>query len=104
LTPGTVDGFDQTFKPATLDGGFSELNIPAGFVPLYIANIDNNLFVIYAKKNAQKNATSIDGCGRSCLARSATSTPAPSIVALQGRTSSTTGCSARSWQNPGLNR
>jgi hypothetical protein len=35
LTPGTVDGFDQTFKPATLDGGFSELNIPAGFVPLY---------------------------------------------------------------------
>jgi uncharacterized protein (TIGR03118 family) len=52
---GTVEVFDKTFKPATLDGNFSDPNIPAGFAPFGIANIDNNLFVTYAKQNAQKN-------------------------------------------------
>lgn len=52
---GTVEVYDQTFKPATLDGNFSDPNIPAGFAPFGIANIDNNLYVTYAKQNAQKN-------------------------------------------------
>jgi uncharacterized protein (TIGR03118 family) len=52
---GTVEVYDNTFKPATLDGSFSDPNIPAGFAPFGIANIDNNLFVTYAKQNAQKN-------------------------------------------------
>ena len=51
----TVDVFDQTFASATLDGSFSDPDIPAGFAPFGIANIDNNLYVTYAKQNAQKN-------------------------------------------------
>ncbi|HEY2529422.1 MAG TPA: TIGR03118 family protein [Xanthobacteraceae bacterium] len=52
---GTVEVYDKTFAPATLDGNFSDPNIPAGFAPFGIANIDNNLYVTYAKQNAQKN-------------------------------------------------
>jgi uncharacterized protein (TIGR03118 family) len=52
---GTVEVYDQTFKLTTLDGTFSDPDIPAGFAPFGIANVDNNLYVTYAKQNAQKN-------------------------------------------------
>lgn len=52
---GTVEVYDKTFTPATLDGDFSDPNIPAGFAPFGIANIDNNLYVTYAKQNATKD-------------------------------------------------
>jgi uncharacterized protein (TIGR03118 family) len=52
---GTVEAYDANFAPATLDGTFSDPDIPAGFAPFGIANIDNNLYVTYAKQNAQKN-------------------------------------------------
>jgi uncharacterized protein (TIGR03118 family) len=55
LFAGTVEVYDSTFAPATLDGNFSDPDIPAGFAPFGIANIDNNLYVTYAKQNAQKN-------------------------------------------------
>jgi uncharacterized protein (TIGR03118 family) len=53
---GTVEVYDKTFAlTTTLDGNFSDPNIPAGFAPFGITNIDNNLYVTYAKQNAQKN-------------------------------------------------
>jgi uncharacterized protein (TIGR03118 family) len=52
---GTVEVFDRNFASATLDGNFSDPDIPAGFAPFGIANIDNNLYVTYAKQNPQKN-------------------------------------------------
>jgi uncharacterized protein (TIGR03118 family) len=52
---GTVEVFDQTFKLVTLDGNFGDPDIPAGFAPFGIANVDNNLYVTYAQQNAQKN-------------------------------------------------
>jgi len=52
---GTVEVFDKNFAPAMLDGDFTDPDIPAGFAPFGIANIDNNLYVTYAKQNAQKN-------------------------------------------------
>jgi len=55
FSAGTVEVYDKTFKPATLDGNFSDPDIPAGFAPFGIANIDNNLYVTYAQQNAQKN-------------------------------------------------
>jgi uncharacterized protein (TIGR03118 family) len=55
LFAGTVEVYDSNFAPATLDGNFSDPDIPAGFAPFGIANIDNNLYVTYAKQNAQKN-------------------------------------------------
>lgn len=52
---GAVEVYDQNFAPAKLDGSFSDPDIPAGFAPFGIANINNNLFVTYAKQNAQKD-------------------------------------------------
>jgi uncharacterized protein (TIGR03118 family) len=52
---GTVEVYDKTFALTTLDGSFSDPDIPAGFAPFGIHNIDNNLYVTYAKQNAQKN-------------------------------------------------
>ena len=59
---GTVDVFapngSMGFRPATsaeIDGGFADPNIPAGFAPFGIQNIDGVLFVTYAKQDAQKH-------------------------------------------------
>jgi uncharacterized protein (TIGR03118 family) len=43
------------FTPATTDGGFRDPQIPAGFAPFGIQNINGDLFVTYAKQNAQKH-------------------------------------------------
>src|ERR1700730_7459112 len=50
-----VEVYYSKFAPTTLDGSFSDPEIPAGFAPFGIANIDNNLYVTYAKQNPQKN-------------------------------------------------
>jgi uncharacterized protein (TIGR03118 family) len=52
---GTIDVFDHGYNPATTDGGFVDPNIPAGFAPFNIKSIDGDLFVTYAKQNAQKH-------------------------------------------------
>jgi uncharacterized protein (TIGR03118 family) len=60
---GTIDVFGPNsstgqFTPATsttIDGSFVDPNIPAGFAPFGIQNIDGDLFVTYAKQNAQKH-------------------------------------------------
>jgi uncharacterized protein (TIGR03118 family) len=57
---GTIDvfgptGSDGLFTPATTDGGFADPNIPAGYAPFGIANIDGDLFVTYGQQNAAKH-------------------------------------------------
>lgn len=58
---GTVDvfgpnGSDGLFtKVTTLDGHFTDPELPGGYAPFNIANIDGDLFVTYAKQNAQKH-------------------------------------------------
>ena len=52
---GTVEAYDSNFELTSLDGKFGDRDIPAGFAPFGIHNIDNNLYVTYAKQNAQKN-------------------------------------------------
>jgi len=58
---GTIDVFDTGFNqviPGTsgkIDGGFTDPNIPAGFAPFGIQNINGDLFVTYAKQNLQKH-------------------------------------------------
>ena len=52
---GTVDVFDSTFQPATLSGSFKDANIPSGFAPFGIANINGNLFVTYAMQDSAKH-------------------------------------------------
>jgi len=52
---GRVDVFDTNFKPATLNGQFRDPDLPAGFAPFGIRNVDGNLFVTYAMQDAQKH-------------------------------------------------
>jgi uncharacterized protein (TIGR03118 family) len=48
----TIDVFDSNFHAATLDGNFSDSGIHAGFAPFGIANLNGDLYVTYAKRNA----------------------------------------------------
>jgi uncharacterized protein (TIGR03118 family) len=43
------------YVPAVTNGDFTDPNIPPGYAPFGIQNIDGNLFVTYAKQNAQKH-------------------------------------------------
>jgi uncharacterized protein (TIGR03118 family) len=52
---GTVEAYDTTFKLTKLDGDFTDPNIPAGFAPFGIANVDGDLFVTYARQNPNKD-------------------------------------------------
>ena len=59
---GTIDVFAPNgsagFRPATsteIDGGFTDPDIPAGFAPFGIQNINGDLFVTYALQNAAKH-------------------------------------------------
>jgi uncharacterized protein (TIGR03118 family) len=65
---GTIDvfgpnGSNGLFAPATTTGGFMDPNIPAGYAPFNIANIDGDLFVTYAKQNDVKH-DDVAGAGR----------------------------------------
>jgi uncharacterized protein (TIGR03118 family) len=50
---GTVDVFDGTFTPA-LPGSFVDTSIPAGFAPFGIQNINGDIYVTYAKQDANR--------------------------------------------------
>jgi uncharacterized protein (TIGR03118 family) len=52
---GTVDVFDSSFAPATLDGSFTDPDLPVGFAPFGIRNIDGDLFVTFALQNDAKH-------------------------------------------------
>jgi uncharacterized protein (TIGR03118 family) len=49
-----VDTFDANFNPVTLSGKFDDPNIPAGFAPFGIQNINGDLYVTYAKQDEGK--------------------------------------------------
>ncbi len=55
--PTTAGGL---FTPATTDGGFADPEIPHGFAPFGIQNINGDLFVTYAKQNATRDADVAD--------------------------------------------
>jgi uncharacterized protein (TIGR03118 family) len=47
---GTIDVFDQAFRPVTRPGAFRDPGLPAGFAPFNVQNIGNFLFVTYAQQ------------------------------------------------------
>lgn len=49
------NGTDGMFTKVSLDGDFTDPEIPAGYAPFNIVNIDGDLFVTYAKQNAEKH-------------------------------------------------
>jgi uncharacterized protein (TIGR03118 family) len=52
---GTVDVFDSHFRQVQLAGSFTDPNLPAGFAPFGIKNINGTLFVTYARQLAPDN-------------------------------------------------
>lgn len=52
---GKVEAYDNKFAPATLDGSFTDPQLPQGYAPFGISNIDGDLFVTYAKQDAAKH-------------------------------------------------
>jgi uncharacterized protein (TIGR03118 family) len=51
----SIDVFDQSFQPVSRAGAFSDSAIPAGFAPFNIANLNDKLYVAYAKQNGQRH-------------------------------------------------
>jgi uncharacterized protein (TIGR03118 family) len=51
---GTVEAYDSQFQSVVTSGNFTDTHIPAGFAPFGIQNIDGDLWVTYAKQNAEK--------------------------------------------------
>jgi uncharacterized protein (TIGR03118 family) len=53
---GTVDAFDTDFHAVLLpSSAFHDSNIPAGFAPFNVQNIDGSIFVTYAKQDSLKH-------------------------------------------------
>jgi uncharacterized protein (TIGR03118 family) len=52
---GTVDVFDSHFHQVQLAGPFTDPNLPAGFAPFGIKNINGTLFVTYALQGPDKH-------------------------------------------------
>jgi uncharacterized protein (TIGR03118 family) len=50
-----IDVFDGGFKPVSLPGSFKDPHLPAGFAPFGIRNLSGNIYVTYAKQNAEKH-------------------------------------------------
>ncbi len=51
---GTVEVYDGNFAPVSLaSGAFTDSNIPAGFAPFNIVNLNGSLYIAYAKQDAQ---------------------------------------------------
>ena len=51
---GRVDVFDKGFAPVQLAGSFTDPNLPAGFAPFGIAEINGMLYVTYAKQDGNQ--------------------------------------------------
>lgn len=49
---GKIDVLDNTFTPTSVAGGFVDPRIPAGFAPFNIMNLQGNLYVAYALREA----------------------------------------------------
>jgi uncharacterized protein (TIGR03118 family) len=48
---GTVAVFDQDFRPVVRSGSFQDPNLPDGYAPFNIQNVNNLLFVTYARQS-----------------------------------------------------
>lgn len=51
---GKIDVVDTNFKLASVPGGFGDPNLPAGYAPFNIWNVNGKLYVMYAKQDPSK--------------------------------------------------
>jgi uncharacterized protein (TIGR03118 family) len=59
---GTVEVYNSQFNAVTVQGAFTDPNLPTGYAPFGIQNINGNLYVTYALQNAAKH-DSVAGVG-----------------------------------------
>jgi uncharacterized protein (TIGR03118 family) len=52
---GKVEAYDRSLHPMVLSGRFVDPNLPAGYAPFGIAEINGNLIVTYAKQDADRH-------------------------------------------------
>ncbi len=53
---GTVDVFDTNFHPVTLPmGAFQDPQVPAGFAPFNVQNVDGDIYVTFAMQDMDKH-------------------------------------------------
>ena len=52
---GRIDVFDTNYAQVALAGSFADTNLPAGYAPFGIQNINGQLFVTYALQDADKH-------------------------------------------------
>jgi uncharacterized protein (TIGR03118 family) len=51
----SIDVFDGKFQPVVKAGAFTDSMIPPGFAPFSIANLNDKLYVTYAKQNSARH-------------------------------------------------
>jgi uncharacterized protein (TIGR03118 family) len=51
---GTVDVFDATYTRVTTSGLFVDAELPSGYAPFNVAELDGSVYVTYAKQDADK--------------------------------------------------
>ena len=52
---GKIDVFNGSFAPVNLSGSFADPTLPAGFAPFGVQNLGGQLYVTFAKQNAEKH-------------------------------------------------
>jgi uncharacterized protein (TIGR03118 family) len=72
---GGIDVFDSTFHPTTLTGNFTDPNIPTGFTPYNIRNLDGTLYVTYSKRGVADGFVDAYKTDGTLIGRIATSGP-----------------------------
>jgi conserved hypothetical protein TIGR03118 len=55
FSSGNVDMFDKNFKPVVDPTAFKDPNLPKGYAPFGIANINGKIYVTYAQQDADKH-------------------------------------------------
>ncbi len=63
---GTIDVFNQDFQEVTRPGSFRDLDLPAGFAPFNIQNLNGLLFVTYAQQDGARH-DDVPGAGHGFL-------------------------------------
>src|SRR5262245_18021591 len=61
---GKIDVIDGQFQRTTLNGTFTDRNIPSGYAPFNIQNLGGKLYVTYAQQDAARDGGSVAGLGK----------------------------------------
>jgi uncharacterized protein (TIGR03118 family) len=57
---GTIDIFDGSFNPVTLGGSFTDPDLPDGYAPFNIQNLNGELYVTYENSNDPAHGGAVD--------------------------------------------